>query len=274
MEIQCGAQHVVVTNFAVDTDATSQIGLRLSKAPASQRQAAPMAITGGKIEIHSPSGDIEGVDWDDNIAIAFNSVAVQRNINGSTKSAFRYKGTIRSIPSVDFINCTSWNMQRLVDFDAAGVSLAATNPAVAQSFTWTRDGGRSSLLFARESLTAGMSSAAVYGGGLVSWGGQGFIVERPCLIAGVALASSAAITAGSILISVIKNSTFIVASLLNSSAQRRADDFMGPSLVMNSSNFQVAAGDRIAVTVTTSSDLAPTGAHLMVRVILRDIGVA
>lgn len=273
LEIQATVQQIMVQGFGVDTDANSLRAILLTKGPAGSVQRAPVKLLAGKVEIQSTSDDIDGIVWDQDIPVSFDTVAVQRNNDvTSTKAAFRFTGTTRSIPRAEFHNCTTWNLKDKLKLDQAGLSLAAAAITTPESFSFSRTGAADSLSFGRETLTAGMSSQAVYAMCNANVGAQGFVVSRPAIIAGVSARYTALIVADTITISIVKNATFAVSLALNSSNQSRFADYFGESTAINDGDFLLAPGDRLVAQVTTGGSLSPTSGHLIVSVLLRYVG--
>lgn len=271
LEVQAGVEQIVISNWGVDTDATSTRGMLVTKTTSGQPQRAPIKLLGGKIEIQQSSPDIHGLEWNADLALSCDTVHVQRNDNiTSTKSAFYYSGTTRNIPTAELRNCTSWNLLNLYRFNAAGIAKAAGAITSPESFSYSCNNAVSAFPFWRETLTASMASQPLYTAGSANLGGVGYVAHRPCFIEGISARHTAVLTAGTATLSVIKNGvTFVTSIVLNSANQGRFTDLASSGTSINSSNFQLAPGDRISAQVTTSSDLAPTGGHVLLEVFVR-----
>lgn len=140
VQIQCTIETTEIRNMVVGTTSTATVGCLIQRGNGSITQAAPIVIISSYVEMVGGTGDIHGFEWDSDLPITFIGCSVQRDSATpvSTKSAFHYTWSGRSIPTAEIINCSSWRMFNLYQFDTAVLSEAATSISVQQSFTWRR----------------------------------------------------------------------------------------------------------------------------------------
>lgn len=270
VEIEVGVEPGEIRHLGVGTDARSRVGVLLHRSPIGQPQRAPLVISSSFVEMSAGSGDISGFEWRDDLAVTFIGCAVQRNgrVPVSTRAAFNYTGRQRSLPTAEIINCTSWQLRNLYAFEVATLSVAAVDPGVPESFSWSRNAADAMLVFSRGDLASATAPVALYADGGPG-PEDGLIMHRAGTVVGVAAVARGTPTAGRVTINVLRNGTTVARRLeLSDATPSRIDDYTVGTTI-NSELFHFRAGDRLGVVASTTHAGAGKGVALRVQVIVR-----
>jgi hypothetical protein len=285
LEVQTGAQPIEIRQLIVGVDSTCTKGVLFTKGPNAPAQATPIVVMSSAIEIVANGPDVHGFEWDSDLAITFIGCAVQRDdangANLSTKAAFYYSYTTRSLPTVDLVGCTSWKMRYMYQFERSGIAAAPASRDTAESCTWTRVRTDAQLAFTLPNVAAGLSMSPAYASGDPLAGQLGYLATRPGTVCGIAAVYTGTINTAAphdITAGVYINGTLVgtvhiastsptVPGVVSANGRRDWHDFTAGNEIQPWYNF--AAGDLVQVKVTTGASFAPAGGHLAAAVSVR-----
>jgi hypothetical protein len=265
LEIMRGVEAISVNDTICGTDTTTTQGVLVSENANDTLAGQRCAITFKSciVEI-SPTAPLScvGFDWVPDIAITFIGCSVQRNSGTGTQAAFRYTNASRKMPTVEFINCTSWRMASCFNAVSAGFTIG--NPSggatIPKSFSWHRSSqAESAFVFVKQDVAAGAAGSGVPFANLVGIvESAGLVMPRPGIIAGMSARVNAAITAGTITAKVSVNGAGAPRSVvLDSASQQKFSHIDNDNDATAAMLFN--AGDRIGVFHDSAAGLTPAG---------------
>lgn len=262
LEIQSGVEQFNITNTGVDTDVKSICGVLVSPSTfSSQAQRWSCKFDSCKVEIQQSSNDICGIKVTVDAPVTFISTNIQRNDDiVSTKQAILYTNpTGRKLPTIEIINCTSWNLPIMFEATESGMLLLPTSRVTPTSFSYKRNDVLTNFSFIKDTVVANLSGLSI---------NAGYVMPKKGMVLAVTARLSATITVGSISCKVLKNgSTYIDQAFLNTTNQNKFVDVELNNSITSSYHFN--AGDRLSIALDSSADLAPTGASVLVCVFVK-----
>lgn len=272
VDIQTAAEPTDYFMVTAGTDATSTCGVRIKKSPQAQAQRSTISIRSSYVEHGSGAGDIPSWLWEDDLPITFLNCHTHHNGTSTNEAAWKYTHANRSLPTAVFINCTSWKMAKIFNLATAGITKAPAVLATPESFSvdFSDRSPNFAIQFANGSINASLSSAVLNVLGVAGLGNAGFTIPFRCVLIGMSVANSTAVTAGSVDYVVLDRSGAFLKDVLLSvgEASENADYTTGTQIT---SSFIYEAGDRVRMQITTPAGYTPVGAGGMAALFFKRI---
>jgi hypothetical protein len=272
VDIQTGAEPTDYFMVTAGTDATSTCGVRIKKSPLTQAQRSSISIRSSYVEHGTTAGDIPGWLWEDDLPITFLNCHCHHNGTSTNEAAWKYTHANRSLPTAQFINCTSWKMGKIFNLNAAGITKAPAVLATPESFSvdFSDRAPNFSIQFASGSIAAGLASAVLNVLGIAGLGNAGFTIPFRCVLIGMAAGNSTAVTAGSVSYIVNNRSgAYLRDVTLNIGEGSKNSDYTVGTTITSTHVFE--AGDRVRMQITTPAGYTPAGAGGMAALFFKRI---